>query len=379
MAKNKCREFVLFGVAFEQRLVELLFRSTQRQQYLEAHGKCFFMFVLEEHLQDYQGTNNSGADPVFWGHTWLIPIDRSMLPYREVIQNVPLFKYSGSFLFQNVQTIVWQDAAFLNPTRLSRQPEDYSGFLSHRVPSKDSCMVTFALPETKETIGKNNLALDEDMYQEHCKAIAISDAVRHDLGLTSMDTSSNTSKATTVSSSVLEQCHDYIQNVYRNEMTNAYLSHGISDLDFIVWNESSDRCKLFNQELRCKMLEELTCHGNNWDQVVFPYVLYKLRLRTEYRRKPAIPIDGNFKRRGHDVRFVKSLQGNDDDNEASKPNKSETVVTVVHTTCHWEKKRLGVGCASFPTSSLAAQAHAAKIILETERQKQLLSAEKGLQ
>jgi hypothetical protein len=220
-------------------------------------------------------------------------------------------------------------------------------------------MTTFAMPENKDTIGKRKLDWLADLYQEYCKTLVSTETVKVDLNhhYTNSSKKSFPAVLTDDPSSLLEQCNKYIQYVYQNELTSDFLTQTLSDLDFIIWNQSNDKCRNFNQQFSCSMLGELHCQKTPLDNLVFPYVLYRIPgLDTEYHSFPR-RIDDSFNKRSHDLSLtpthdivVVADSTNKLSTRAYTAIKSNSTVKIVRSSCHWSLKRLGTSCPAFRNS-----------------------------
>jgi len=188
-----CSDLVVFGEAFGSDIKEVLsaldpppqyydddnnkteIYSKRRSKMQSNHGNCFFVFVYEDNLLDWnrnRNTKNSNnttlsnnnintsailtadlginggesnaftniaaaaADKIIpqfisVGHNWVIPVDRAIFPYESTSRNSNLFQYSSQFLFPDANTIVYQDIDFFLPNNLQKQPTNYHELYPH--------------------------------------------------------------------------------------------------------------------------------------------------------------------------------------------------------------------------------------------------------
>jgi hypothetical protein len=377
------------------------------------------------------GSTSSFPSPVLLGHNWLIPIPQRVLPYTNNRRNAKLLKYMGQYAFLSDENenehdpslatpgtlpspkrIIWQDAKFFRPFTLFDQsvPIDYSKLWTRRQPhhhdqrynveGKDNvvgdqeddipvCLTTVRLPihfssfsqlHRYVSVGQTSRYYNHrlrgsggdgqsySMYREHCQTVI--SALR------------NRPNVTDSPQSLLHQCQAYIRHVqqqlqyqeyqgdssYNNEYHNP-LDYGLIDSAFMVWDESTEICRSLNRQLRCTLLDQLHCHSDR-DQVLFPFVFYKLLLlllqrqqqassssssspsnstpiRDESRswmfqamytpsndndRRHRIPVDQHWNGRFHDLDIVATL-GN-----VNQPKSSPTTIIVsrtIRSACHW--------------------------------------------
>jgi hypothetical protein len=137
------------------------------------------MFCLEEDCPRSANNNNNGtgsdsdSDNIMIGHTWLIPIPRTVLRYKNMRRNTKLFKYHGYLLFPSAQRIIWQDAKFFQRVNIRQQPTDYS-LVNY---NEEACVTVMSLPIHPNTFGVDNIrmqtsdSLYRPQYIDHCSAI----------------------------------------------------------------------------------------------------------------------------------------------------------------------------------------------------------------
>jgi hypothetical protein len=347
----QCSQLVVFGTAFDVKMIrrlnpgQLLYKQMNMKR-LGMHGKCFFTLVSEEHVMQLKLPTDSlhNETAVYFGDQWLIPIDRSMLTEKYLQQNGIFFKYMSASLFPGVSRVIWQSSAFFK--YLGAQPQHYRDLVGAPL-AANSCVTAFAMPDIFHQNSTTLSDTNDNLYMKYCKHLLLANA----------------------SQPHLEQCDEYIQRVYQRELSVEYLSRGLVDSDFLIWNDSTESCRAFNEQLRCQILKELQCRVGP-DTLVFPFALYQLNLQTEYRKRPPIAVNEDYMRRIHDVKFVRTAtplsddindsgsKGNrgplvkrytgNDRNEVMTTTPSTTFVTVVRTLCHWNiHRRVGEGCPAF--------------------------------
>ncbi|KAG7349980.1 DUF616 domain containing protein [Nitzschia inconspicua] len=334
---DNCTDLVVFGVAMSPKVLPLVNPKTPsyrevRKSHLSVHGKCFFQFVLEEDLKELPRRHDISYGPaVLYGHQWLIPIPRTLLPFQDLQRSTLFLKYHATFIFPEIKSIIWQDTvAFFHPTVLLAQPSSYEQFLGSNLRSKP-CVTSFAIPTSVHTTGKAKLEPDQNVFVEYC--ITQMTNLLLELG--------HEGEA----AALMQQCHDYLQRVYSKELSVEILSHGLIDTNFLIWNESTEHCRRFNKDLQCKIWSELQFQETKWDSVVVPFVLQSLNLSTMYGRNPRIPVNDKYIRRFHDVQFVQEEGGAVAMNAS---NTKESMVRMIRSYCHWHKRRLGArGCPAF--------------------------------
>jgi hypothetical protein len=303
-------------------------------------------------------TTGTTAQPraVFYGHLWLIPINRSQLPYESMHRNTNLFKYKGPSLFSSGDTtVIWQDVKFFHPVMLLSQPKDYSGFRS-----STECLAAVSMPDNDDTVGitDNKLGLSPShVFQKHCLTVLNNTFAQGSAGngndtLLSFPVSPS-AILTDSPASLLQQCNAYIQYLYQREQSMDYFGQALLDTDFLVWNEgnrtSTHSCHAFNAALQCNMMRQLHCHSDQ-DRVVFPFLFYEMGLRSEYKSRRR-PIDSYFQRRPHHRFFLWTEQegggGNDSDHHRKEGVEQKDAVKIVRGLCHWTHKGFGKGCPAF--------------------------------
>jgi len=283
---------------------------------MEQHGKCFFLFVQSESLDSLRETESkTDLSPMLFGHYWLIPLDRTILPYKNPRRNAKLLKYMGHSAFLNDDHsessvspghIVWQDAKFYRPGFLYSIPRDYASTLrswadfdprmtdaTHQQEEEQQqsndrihlpCLTTMGLPASHNSfeppIGSEistDVALSSyshPHYKDHCQTVIRALSMRPDV--------------TDSPHALMNQCQIYLQYVHQMQEQQQQQSDGINEKDrigpldlglidsaFLVWKESTQECRDFNAALRCSMLDQLHCHSDR-DQVLFPMVIHKL-------------------------------------------------------------------------------------------------------
>jgi hypothetical protein len=398
----RCPDLVVFGFALEKELLGWIHPNTTfftalARNHLKKHGKCFFMLVLEDDLRQWQklkelsGEDEEKADTtttadttnttvVFNGYQWLIPIPRSMLPVQDLQQSMYFFKYhAAGLLFPGTKTIIWQDPTiFFRPGSLGLLPVTYHDFLGPKA-DREPCLTAFAIPTSKSTTGKIRVDPPEEVFVEYSKV-----QIANLLLMLSDDSGRRRDEITREASSLLDQCDEYLQHVYGKELGVEFLSHGLVDTDFLIWNESTERCRRFNHEVRSKIWTEMQCRHHQHsvvarDTVIFPFVLYRMNVTTEYGRNHRIPINDKYLRRIHDVQFYDEVEltmvgrGGVQGQPSTKQDKQQQLkqqqpqpaplqevrpvsvkkakfdlVRVVRSSCHWRNSPMGTqSCPTF--------------------------------
>uniref|UniRef100_A0A7S4AI92 Uncharacterized protein n=1 Tax=Pseudo-nitzschia australis TaxID=44445 RepID=A0A7S4AI92_9STRA len=413
--KERCSDLVVFGEAFGVDMEKLLpalelntfqsraksLFSIKRSKMHLRHGNCFFLFVLEDDLQEgvkhtkvkvrtetsaststststsLNNNNNSTNAVRMVGQYFLIPVDRNILPYVSIRRNAKLFQYSAQFLFPDARTIVFQDINFLAPSYSNRLPEDYHKLYPRNANTNantEPCLTVFSLPKNSQTVGEKNTG--DDLFQGHCKLVLNKLAKRtQEEGISIFPGNDNTAASTLNTASLIQQCDAYLQYVYKRELTTDVLSHGMVDTNFISWNEGSAYCRDFNARLRCTILDQLHCHSDR-DRIVFPFALY-LRHQAglsastsptmEYQPKDSKvhrqPVNTGFQQVVHDLHFVqnngvteaaasssssnantntnKNSNAGDGDGDGAAAAVKQDTVLILRNKYHWTQKTIG--------------------------------------
>ena len=288
-----CSDLVVFGEAFDSDIKKVIFAldphdgdgdddgdnkidmySKRRSKMQSNHGNCFFVFVYEENLLDWNmnmknsnknsnsNSNNNNTTLIsnsaftMAGHNWVIPVDRAIFPYESTSRNSNLFRYSGQFLFPDANTIVYQDYTnFFLPSNLQKQPTNYHEIyprnLNEATGSKqtksssssnsnsnainainainnDPCLTVFALPKNEKTVGQKYLQRDEELFQGHCKFILSSLSSKKKIN-------NNNTNSATAASSLVQQCNAYLQYVNKRELDTIILNQGMIESN--IWLE----------------------------------------------------------------------------------------------------------------------------------------------
>jgi hypothetical protein len=208
------------------------------------------MFVLEENLPLRKANTKS-----FAGST-LVLVPRKVLPYNNMRRNVKIFKLHGDLIFPFTKVVVWKDVKL----RGQRNAKYYSSFLD--TTSKDkACFAAVGLPVHNSSFGMASTAIGYiPQYQDHCETVANCIVARPNV--------------TDSVHALLQQCQLYQQQAIP---TSVSLHRALIDSAFIVWNQSSERCRAFNRQLASLWLAELQCHSDR-DQISFPHVVQLLGL-----------------------------------------------------------------------------------------------------
>ncbi|KAG7350000.1 DUF616 domain containing protein [Nitzschia inconspicua] len=285
---QNCSDLVVYGVALGYQYVLRLQQSLQQQNFqrsnrlLEAHGKCFFLFVSQEDMPQRQNR------PLLIGHFWFVPIPESVFPYRNPRRNAKLLKYMGQLLFSDVPTVIWQDAKLV--TDFKRQQATNYQTLIRR---SDTCVTTFGLPVHANTLGASNPAVlsgktrPPDKFQAHCDTI-VRAVTRRPNVTDSID-------------SVTQQCLVYVQHAMAQNATES-LHENLVDTAFIIWNQGSNECRDFGHQFRCSLLDQIHCHSDR-DQIPFPFVVQQLGLEGYYKsggKRGLILVDDDWDPRKDD-------------------------------------------------------------------------------
>ncbi|KAG7373743.1 DUF616 domain containing protein [Nitzschia inconspicua] len=325
---QNCSDLVVFGVALGHRYVHRLQRSLQQKNFersnrlLEAHGKCFFLFVSQEDMPQSQDR------PLLEGHFWFVPIPRSVFPYRNPRRNAKLLKYMGQLLFPDVPTVIWQDAKLV--TDFKRQQATNYKTLIRR---SDTCVTTFGLPVHANTLGASNPAVlsgktrPPDKFQAHCDTIVR--AVRQRPNVTdSID-------------SVTQQCLAYVQHA-AEEIAMESLHENLVDTAFIIWNQGSNECRNFGHQFRCSPLDQIHCHSDR-DQIPFPFVVQQLGLEGYYKsggKRGLILVDDDWNPRKDDLDMKSKPRYGNSTESSNRP----TLLRILRSNCHWYTSAIGRGC-----------------------------------
>ncbi|VEU36298.1 unnamed protein product [Pseudo-nitzschia multistriata] len=374
---KQCNKLVVFGVAFGGNFVKDL-DAPHVQKLVNAtdlerrHGRCFFILTTEndvvrnQHIVDkYNGKDRSFIDPIAVGHNTLVPIPDDILPYKNPRRNVKLLKYVGQYLFQNAETVIWQDAKFFRDDFVSKQPMNYLDLTDD-----DSCVTAMALPVHKITVGLENIRNGMQkhgryraQYEHHCMTIiaALSDRPN----------------VTDSSDNLIRQCDAYLQHVYQEKGNIETMNQGLVDSAFIVWNHKTQVCRDFSSAFRCTIVDQIQCHSDR-DQVGIPFAMYKMGVAGMYRQHTGgklKTVDEKWDPRIHDLEFIVTeedkaktnhslaVTGNDGNDE-----EPPTMIRVTRSSCHWYFSRLG-NCRTDltdekPTIALLVAGSAKRFVLD---------------
>mmetsp|Transcript_38325 Transcript_38325/g.43225 ORF Transcript_38325/g.43225 Transcript_38325/m.43225 type:complete len:947 (-) Transcript_38325:236-3076(-) len=334
---KRCKRLVVFGVAFGGNFVKDLDAPHVRSlvnatDLLRRHGRCFFILTTEEDIRNnadiiekYNNIERDFIDPVTIGHNILIPIPRDVLPYHNPRRNVKLLKYMGQYMFQESETIIWQDAKFFRDDFVSKQPIDYEDLIE-----KDSCVMAMGLPVHKITVGLDNIRKGiqkngryRAQYEHHCQTIIAALIERPNV----TDSSEN----------LIRQCDSYLQHVYQQEGNIETMNQGLIDSAFIVWNHRTQSCRDFSSAFRCTIMDQIQCHSDR-DQVSIPFAMYTMGVSGMYSQRKGENVkvvDESWDPRIHDLDFVVS------DDQTKNLNSKEVMLRVTRASCHWYFSRLG--------------------------------------
>jgi hypothetical protein len=313
---------------------------------LEKHGKCFFMFVLQEDMMktSYAEQNNhTTADVQLLHHLWLVPIPRHVLPYQNQRRNTKLLKYHGHFLFSlpkqktTTTTIIWQDAKFFQRTYIRNQPRDYTAFAT---PNHSACLTVMTLPVHANTFGMHNIRTTsttatthyQPKFIHHCETI--------------LDSLQKRPNVTDSPESLMLQCQYYLeqqQQADNDAISPDHLDHMLLDSAFLIWNYSTNQCRTFNAELQCTLSEQIHCHSDR-DQVSFPYAMAQMGLQPimpQGSEPSHTSLSNNatatpsttptvIDQRQQDVQLVRRTS-----NKNSKKSHPDVMVHMIKSACHW--------------------------------------------
>jgi len=302
---------------------------------LRRHDKCFFILTTEDDIKQnedivekYNSPGRTFRDPVNIGHNILIPIPTEILPYRNPRRNVKLLKYMGQYIFQQAETVIWQDAKFFRDDFVSKQPKDYSDLVE-----KDTCVTTIGLPVHKITVGLDNIrrGLQKNgrytaQYEHHCQTIIAALTDRPNV----TDSSEN----------LINQCDAYLQHVYQKEGNIESMNQGLIDSAFIVWNQKTQACRDFSNTLRCTIMDQIQCHSDR-DQVSIPFAMYSMGVSGIYRQykgEGKKKVDEKWDPRIHDLDFIVTDKAM---TNSSENNDNGVMLRVTRSSCHWYFSRLG--------------------------------------
>mmetsp|Transcript_24076 Transcript_24076/g.66737 ORF Transcript_24076/g.66737 Transcript_24076/m.66737 type:complete len:904 (+) Transcript_24076:70-2781(+) len=366
---EKCNKLVVFGVAFGGNFVKDLdaphVRSLINTTHLEEkHGKCFFILTTEKDVEKnsaivdkYNGKERSAVDAITIGHNILIPIPDATLPYKNPRRNVKILKYMGQYMFQNAETVIWQDAKFFRDDFVSKQPMNYENLVED-----DACVTAVGLPVHKITVGLENIrrAMKKHgrytaQYEHHCQTIIEALIERPDV----TDSSEN----------LIRQCDAYLQHVYKEEGSIDTMNQGLIDSAFIVWNHKTQSCRDFSSAFRCTIVDQIQCHSDR-DQVSIPFAMYKMGVSGMYRRhkgEELRKVDRDWDPRIHDLDFVPEAKQNNPIRISGENDKS-VMIRVIRSSCHWYFSRLG-NCRTDltdekPTMAILVAGSAKRYVLE---------------
>lgn len=343
---QQCNKLVVFGVAFGGNFVKDLdaphVQSLVNATYLQQrHGKCFFILTTEKDVENnseiidkYNSKDRNFVDPVTIGHNILIPVPDDILPYKNPRRNVKLLKYVGQYMFQDAETVIWQDAKFFRDDFVSKQPMDYED-----LGEQDACVTTMGLPVHKITVGLDNIRTGikehgryRAQYEHHCQTIIAALIERPNV----TDSSEN----------LIHQCDAYLQHVYQEEGNIETMNQGLIDSAFIVWNHKTQACRDFSSSFRCTIVDQIQCHSDR-DQVSIPFAMYKMGLSGKYRQqrgKELTKVDDHWDPRIHDLDFVVKDEDKPQRNSTvrvSGNKDSPVMIRVTRSSCHWYFSRLG--------------------------------------
>jgi hypothetical protein len=337
---SKCKKLVVFGVAFGGNFVKDLDAPHVRTlvnatDLLRRHDRCFFILTTEQDIENnadivekYNNPDRTFIDPVVIGHNILIPLPSGILPYKNPRRNVKLLKYMGQYMFQEAETVIWQDAKFFRDDFVSKQPMNYEDMIE-----SDACVVAMGLPVHKITVGLENIRRGIQkkgrytaQYEHHCQTIIAALIDRPNV----TDSSEN----------LIRQCDAYLQHVYQQEGTIETMNQGLIDSAFIVWNHKTQKCRDFTNTLRCTIMDQIQCHADR-DQVSIPFGLYKMGVGARYRQhkgEKLRKVDDKWDPRIHDLQFIETGKK---DNSTVKSSGSKVMFRVTRSSCHWYFSRLG--------------------------------------
>ena len=345
---KKCKKLAVFGVAFGGNFVKDLDAPhvqtlVNATDLLRRHGQCFFILTTEDDIQNnaaiikkYNGDEKerSFIDPVIIGHNTLIPIPREVLPYHNPRRNVKLLKYMGQYMFQDTETVIWQDAKFFRDDFVSKQPLNYEDMIDD-----DACVSAMGLPVHKITVGLANIRRGiqkhgryRAQYEHHCQTIIAALIERPNV----TDSSEN----------LIRQCDAYLQHVYQQEGNIETMNQGLIDSAFIVWNHKTQSCRDFSSAFRCTIMDQIQCHSDR-DQVSIPFAMYTMGVSGMYSQRKGEnlrKIDESWDQRIHDLDFIVT---DNDKNKITANNDVKSVVEdevklrVTRSSCHWYFSRLG--------------------------------------
>lgn len=301
----ECSQMVVYGCAFGSKYegnVNKPFRGGRTRRLREFQGRCFVSFVLE----DSAGTRapvilenrNSKS-----GLRLLIPVPRSIMPYKSMRRNTKLFKiYGGHMVFAFAKSVVWQDAKLWQNTEVV----DYHKLFKGTVTKSGACASFMALPNHRHSV--NGVREDGPLFKYHCETILASNRkdVTDDRGV------------------VDKQCKYYQE--LDAETYSVSLDSGLIDSALILWDMGSDRCRNFNSKLSCTWSNETQCFGDR-DQVSFPHALRSMAVREP---SPVLPTESMSKDKG----FVGGI-------DTSTP-----LVHILRGNCHWYYSKALNTCAS---------------------------------
>eukprot|EP00536_Pseudo-nitzschia_multiseries_P013743 jgi/Psemu1/212646/e_gw1.608.5.1 len=369
---KKCNKLVVFGVAFGGNFVRDLdaphVRSLINATHLEErHGQCFFILTTEhdvvtnrEIVDKYNVEDRSFVDAITIGHNILIPIPDNILPYKNPRRNVKILKYMGQYMFQNAETVIWQDAKFFRDDFVSKQPMDYEALFE-----EDACVTTMGLPVHKITVGLENIrrAYKEfghytAQYEHHCQTIIAALKERPDV----TDSSEN----------LIRQCDAYLQHVYKEEGNIETMNQGLIDSAFIIWNHKTQACRDFSNAFRCTIMDQIQCHSDR-DQVSIPFAMYKMDVSGMYRQRKGTElrkVDSDWDPRIHDLDFVldETKTSRNSTIRVSDKHDKPVMIRVTRSSCHWYFSRLG-NCRTDlmddkPTMALLVAGAAKRYVIE---------------
>eukprot|EP00536_Pseudo-nitzschia_multiseries_P016180 jgi/Psemu1/328156/estExt_fgenesh1_pg.C_10400004 len=367
--KDRCSDLVVFSEALGVNMEHLLralemteFTIEGKQKVLDKqskmqlkHGRCFFLFVLEEDLKAQMDGNHVFSKPLMVGnHTdvlisgqyLLIPVDRKTFPYKSMPRNSRLLRYGNQFLFPYAKTAIYQDVNFLSEDYSLRLPVNYHQLhpQGRRVlgAAHAPCLTVFSLPRNSQTVGKKSNVFPYDgLFEGHCKYLLNSFVKK------------GTEEGNSISESLIQQCDAYLQYVYKRELTTEILNHGMIDTNFMSWNEGTEYCRDFNAKLRCTILDQLHCHSHI-DRIVFPFALYvqyqrgllasplkppTISYKTDSSEKSRVPVGPLFDGTIRNLEFMQSEAPFGDANSTNAAQRN--MILILRKRRHWTKVSIG--------------------------------------
>ena len=383
---QECRRLVVYGAALGAKYMRGAPNGNDDPfEYHKHHGRCFFLFVLEQDIPNMEQNATFSSSPLTMnGQFWLIPLPRSVLPYTNMRRNTKILKYTGQYIFPFVQErIVWQDAKFRffvwdrTPVNyhdamnvFPTTPTDNSSGGSR--PQDEPCIQAMGLPPHENSFGQVAKTKDyRPQYRDHCKTII--KAIKGRPSVTDMPIEVIDSLCQSYESKLFvapgQQQQAPQQTIPTIPLT---LDLGLVDSAFLVYNVANPKCRDWNAEFDCSLLDELHCHADR-DQLAIPYVLYRMGLRVE--------VVGDIMPEGdpqqvhapkQHLQLVLPSSGDDDDekhyNQISytdhdlNSSSSHPMVFITKSECHWYYTRLSDCNRS--TRPLEVQSNVATVLPE---------------